>query len=66
MKKAAKPKKSKVPTQPNPPERSNYEPDRELIAKHAYHIWEQEGRPDGKQEDHWHQAEVHLRYTAKE
>ena len=66
MKKAGKAKKSKIPTQHNPPERSIYEPDRETIAKYAYLIWEHESHPDGKQEDHWHRAEVHLRHAAKE
>jgi hypothetical protein len=27
------------------------------IAKHAYHIWEREGRPHGRDKDHWHTAE---------
>ena len=66
MKKAAKTKKSKIPAQQNQPERSIYEPDRETIAKYAYLIWEHESRPDGRQADHWHQAEVHLRQAAKE
>ncbi|MEI8288662.1 MAG: DUF2934 domain-containing protein [Verrucomicrobiota bacterium] len=52
MKKAARPKKSKVPTELNQPERSSGESDREMIAKYAYLIWEHENRPDGRQEDH--------------
>ena len=27
------------------------------IAKHAYHLWEREGRPHGRDKDHWHTAE---------
>ena len=31
--------------------------DREkLVAARAYELWEQEGRPDGAHERHWHQA----------
>jgi len=37
--------------------------DRETIATCAYLIWEQEGRPDGKQEVHWLQAETRLRQS---
>lgn len=34
---------------------------RKIITLSAYSIWEQEGRPDGKQEVHWLQAESQLR-----
>ena len=27
------------------------------IHEHAYHIWEKEGRPEGRHEDHWLEAE---------
>lgn len=27
------------------------------IAKHAYQLWEREGRPQGRDKDHWHAAE---------
>jgi hypothetical protein len=30
------------------------------IAKRAYEIWEQEGRPEGRALDHWMQAEREL------
>ena len=28
----------------------------ELIKRRAYAIWENEGRPDGKHDEHWHRA----------
>jgi hypothetical protein len=28
----------------------------ELIKRRAYTIWESEGRPDGKHDDHWRRA----------
>lgn len=28
----------------------------ECIRKRAYEIWEQEGRPEGREEEHWKQA----------
>ena len=31
--------------------------DRDLIAQRAYEIWEQSGRPDGLDKEHWEQAE---------
>lgn len=32
-------------------------PDREhRIRERAHALWEQEGRPEGRHEDHWHQA----------
>jgi trimethylamine:corrinoid methyltransferase-like protein len=27
-----------------------------LIEKRAYEIWESEGRPDGREQEHWHKA----------
>lgn len=32
----------------------------EDIATRAYAIWEQEGRPDGRNIEHWHRAEREL------
>ena len=26
------------------------------IRERAYHIWEAAGRPDGRADEHWHQA----------
>jgi hypothetical protein len=41
--------------------------DQEIIALCAYYIWEQEGRPEGKHEAHWRQAEAQMRdkYAAR-
>ena len=38
------------------------------IAKHAYNLWEREGRPHGRDKDHWHAAEREIlgAATAKE
>ncbi|HMJ90040.1 MAG TPA: DUF2934 domain-containing protein [Candidatus Acidoferrum sp.] len=33
----------------------------ESIARRAYEMWESEGRPDGRDYDHWLQAEAMLR-----
>jgi Protein of unknown function (DUF2934) len=33
----------------------------QFIRKIAYQIWEKEGRPDGKDLDHWYRAEAALR-----
>lgn len=30
------------------------------IRKQAYHIWEREGRPDGREREHWEQAVMEL------
>jgi hypothetical protein len=35
--------------------------DDETIRRHAYEIWEKEGRPEGRHEAHWHEAEQHAR-----
>lgn len=35
--------------------------DQQEIARHAYAIWIAEGRPDGRQAQHWFQAERQLR-----
>jgi hypothetical protein len=31
------------------------------IAQRAFEIWEREGRPQGRDQDHWYQAEAELR-----
>jgi hypothetical protein len=31
------------------------------IASRAQELWEAEGRPDGKSDEHWHRAESELR-----
>ena len=33
---------------------------RKQIELRAYHIWESEGRPQGRQEEHWRMAEAEL------
>ena len=66
MKNAIKAKISKKPARLNQDDQTRLEPEQEMIAMYAYHIWEQEGRPDGRQEEHWLQAEAHMRYTAIE
>lgn len=33
----------------------------EEIARRAYFIWEQQGRPAGKEAEHWYQAEQQLK-----
>jgi DUF2934 family protein len=35
----------------------------QFIRKIAYEIWEKEGRPDGKDLDHWFRAEAVVRDT---
>jgi hypothetical protein len=32
----------------------------EKIQVRAYELWEQEGRPDGKADEHWHRAATEL------
>jgi hypothetical protein len=32
------------------------EHDDSKVRERAYHLWEQEGRPEGRHEDHWRQA----------
>jgi hypothetical protein len=33
---------------------------RERIQKRAYELWEHEGRPEGRQQAHWYQAEMEI------
>jgi len=37
----------------------------ESIAFYAYNIWEQEGRPQGRELEHWLQAESHIKQIAR-
>ena len=41
--------------------KSAAEPTPEEIALYAYAIWEHEGRPEGREIEHWQQAEAQLR-----
>ena len=36
------------------------EPTQDEIAAYAYKLWEAEGRPNGRDVDHWLQAKAHL------
>ena len=36
----------------------------EAIRERAYAIWEEEGRPHGKDLDHWHRAEAQINAAA--
>ncbi|MGH6902105.1 MAG: DUF2934 domain-containing protein [Geminicoccaceae bacterium] len=33
---------------------------RERIQRRAYELWETEGRPEGREHAHWHQAELEI------
>ena len=35
----------------------------QIIEEHAYRIWEQEGRPEGRQHEHWLRAEKEVDAT---
>jgi hypothetical protein len=35
-------------------------PDAETVARRAHEIWEQEGRPEGRHQEHWQTAEREL------
>jgi hypothetical protein len=35
--------------------------DNQTVREHAYALWEEDGRPEGRHLDHWARAEVHSR-----
>lgn len=39
-------------------------PDDEKIRQRAYEIWEREGRPEGREAEHWHKAAEELGASA--
>ena len=41
--------------------KNDIEIDYENVALRAYHIWNDSGRPDGKHQEHWLQAEAEIR-----
>lgn len=43
-----------------PPDGNPCAPSDEEIAECAYYIWESEGHPIGKEEEHWNQAKMQL------
>ncbi len=38
---------------------------RDQIAERAFEIWEKEGHPDGRDQEHWQRAEAELAETMK-
>ena len=38
----------------------------DMIREGAYHLWEREGRPEGRELDHWLQAEANVGIATKE
>lgn len=40
-------------------------PSREAIARRAHELWEKEGRPEGKEQEHWYLAEKELMNRSK-
>jgi hypothetical protein len=36
------------------------DPELERVRTRAYEIWEREGQPHGRHQDHWHQAKTEL------
>jgi hypothetical protein len=55
-----KTKKAKNPPLPNDHPERLAEPTCEEIAAIAYSIWEKEGRPEGRDVEHWLAAEIQL------
>lgn len=43
------------------PGQNSARPQADEVAARAYQIWDHEGRPDGRDVDHWLQAEQELR-----
>jgi hypothetical protein len=41
------------------------EPSRDQIIHRAYELWEQAGKPDGRDDEFYHQAEQELRNAEK-
>ena len=39
-------------------------PTPEMIAQRAYEIWQESGRPEGCEQEHWYQAEAELQARA--
>ena len=62
--KAKKSKNAKSHLKSNPNPSSAAAPTDEQIAALAYSIWEQEGRPEGRDLEHWRAAEAQLRQTS--
>jgi hypothetical protein len=50
-----------------PPENpQSINPSEEDITALAHQLWEEEGRPEGKADEHWRRAEAQLRGDADE
>jgi Protein of unknown function (DUF2934) len=58
--KAKKPRQNTEDEKPRTNQPSGSKPAFEEVATCAYLIWEQEGRPAGREMEHWFEAERHL------
>ena len=38
----------------------------EQVRKRAYELWEQEGKPDGRHDEFWHQAQAEISSSGKD
>jgi len=59
-------KNNKQPATPTAPDSSSRGPTREEITQRAHLIWEQEGRPEGRDSEHWLKAEAQLQQERKQ
>jgi hypothetical protein len=59
--KASRARKPKTPSISAPGADSAADVDSGVVARRAYEIWEQEGRPEGRETDHWYRAESEMR-----
>jgi hypothetical protein len=56
----------KYKTQPNHLGTVKTEPSEKEIRLRSYQIWEREGRPEGRAEEHWRQAKAELKVEMEE
>lgn len=53
-------------TQPEPSEEIKLEPSEDEIRVRSYLIWEREGRPEGRSQEHWTRAKAELEIEMEE
>lgn len=52
---------SYMPSHTGGPKRAEGEIDEEQVRQRAYALWDEEGRPSGRDDEYWHRAERELR-----
>jgi Protein of unknown function (DUF2934) len=62
----SKRRSTRVQTSQFAPEQADYGNIEEMVRLRAYHLWEREGKPSGREAEHWTRAQGEIRCELRE